>query len=154
MLFKIMFSNQNSSFTFNLLIIKLKQQFWIKKKSIWTLCRLEFGKYPQVVVFLGGRSVNIGETIFMHDPIGLDSFWGFSSIEHKSFLDPKSFRFSDWFIGAGGFPIPASGGPIRPRTVRIFPVPRRKEVPFFLSIKSHLCMHNNTITSSIELLYK
>lgn len=53
------------------------------------LVKLQFGTYPQVVVgFLGGRSVNIGEAIFVHNPIGFHTFGGFSGVKNQSFLDP------------------------------------------------------------------
>ncbi|KAK7836489.1 hypothetical protein CFP56_022457 [Quercus suber] len=85
----------------------------------------------------------------MHNPIGFLSSWSFSSIENQSLLDPNRLRIPDRLISASSLPVPSSGRPIRPRTVRVLPVSRRKEVPLFLSIQS-LTLHDKLFISRMK----
>nr|AFK36787.1 unknown [Lotus japonicus] len=73
----------------------------------------------------------------MHDPIRFDSFRCFPNIKHQCLLNPQRLGLPNRFISSSSLPIPAPGRPVRPGTIRILPVSRRKEVPFFLAIKTH-----------------
>lgn len=69
--------------------------------------------YPQVV-FLAGGSINIGEPILVHDPIGFDTFGSFSGVKYKRFFNSDGLGSADGLIGAGGLPVAGSGRPIWP----------------------------------------
>lgn len=101
---------------------------WTAKKNLKGLV-----DYPQVISLASG-SINIGEAILVHDPIGFFAGGGFSGVEHEGFLDSERFGFSDGLVGSGGFPVPTSGGSVWSRSVWVFSVPRRKKVPFFLTV--------------------
>ncbi|RDX88631.1 hypothetical protein CR513_29754, partial [Mucuna pruriens] len=74
--------------------------------------------YPQSVLFANG-TIYVGETILVHDPIGFLSFGCFSRVKNQRFLNSNRFRFTNRFIRSGRLPVPGSGRPIRPRTVRV-----------------------------------
>ena len=95
--------------------------------------------YPQVVGFLGSGSVNVGEAILVHNPIGFDSFRCFPGVENQSLFNSKCFGLSNGLIRPGRFPVPGSGRPVRPWTVWIFSVPWREEIPLLFAVQSQFC---------------
>lgn len=75
----------------------------------------------------------------MHDPIGFNTSGSFSGVKHESFLDSDRFGTADGLVRASGLPVAGSGRSVRPRTVGIFAVPRREEVPLLFTVQSHSC---------------
>lgn len=73
---------------------------------------VDYNLYPEIVVSFSGGAIDVGETIFVHYPIGFHTSGSFSGVEHQRFLDPNRLWFSDWLIGSGGLPITSSGGSI------------------------------------------
>lgn len=92
-------------------------------------------KYPEAILLLANGAVNVGETVLVHNPIGFLSLWSFAGVENKSFLNPHRFWKTDRFISSGGFPVTRTSRPVRTRTVGIFSIPGREEVPFLLTIQ-------------------
>lgn len=98
----------------------------------------EIDYYPEAV-FLARRSIDVGKAVLVHNPIGFLSSRGFSGIEYQSLFNPNRFWMPNRLIGSGRLPVPAASRPVRPWTVRIFPVPGRKEIPLFLPVQSQTC---------------
>lgn len=86
------------------------------------------------------------ESVFMHNPISLGSFGSFSDVENKGFFNPhfSPLRCND-LIGAGRFPIPRTGYPVRPRTVGIFSISGAEKIPLLLPKQSFVCTPKITL---------
>ena len=108
--------------------------------------------YPQRVVGLlacGGGSVDVGEAVLVHDPVGLDALGRLPGVEDERLLDGHGARRPHRLVGAGGLPVPRPGRPVRPRPVRVLAVARREEVPLLLPTERLLC--NESIAKSGEV---
>ena len=109
--------------------------------------------HPQAV-FSANGTVHVGETILVHDPVCFLSLGRFSGVKHQRFFYPNRFRFTNRFICSGCFPVPGSRGPVRPRTVRVLPVPRWEEIPLFLSIQRHSCTQKEIFNHFTDKIIK
>lgn len=97
--------------------------------------------YPQASLLVG-LSTRICKPVLMHDPVSLDSLGRFSSVENQSLLYPNMFAailWSDRLVSSSCFPITTPSSPVRPGTIRVFPVTWREEIPFFLSKQCLVC---------------
>ena len=94
--------------------------------------------YPQVILLASGP-VHVGQTVLVHNPVGLDPSGGFSGIENKSLLDSDCLWQPDRLVCSGCLPVPSTRRPVRPRTVGVLPVPRGKKVPLLFSVQGHTC---------------
>ena len=105
-----------------------------------------------MAVMLGrSRAVNVSETVLVHNPVSLDASGSFSGVENQSLLNPQRLRLSDRLIGSGSLPVSRSRRAVRPRSVRILPIPRREEIPLLLSVQSLLCkIHDSTTRSDTK----
>ena len=98
------------------------------------------------MALLAGRAVHIGQPILVHDPVGLLSPRCFSGVKHQGLLNSDGLGMPnglDGLIGSCGLPIPTPRGPVRSRPVRVLPVPRWKEIPFFLPVQGQSCKFTN-----------
>lgn len=90
----------------------------------------------------------------MHDPIGLNPFRRFSSIEDERFLHPNFFLTPTdrkyRLVRSSRFPVPRRGGAVGPHAVRVLPISRAEEVPLLLPEVSLACT-DRPLDKSISL---
>ncbi|KAM1068047.1 hypothetical protein ACFX2I_000055 [Malus domestica] len=61
----------------------------------------------------GSGVVDIGEVVLMQDPIGFESFWGFSGVEDELLFDLECPGLSNVLVYPS-LPVPGSSCPVRP----------------------------------------
>ncbi|RRT83435.1 hypothetical protein B296_00002215 [Ensete ventricosum] len=94
--------------------------------------------YPERVL-PAGRTVDVREAVLVHDPVGLVPPGGLAGVEDEGLLDGHRRGGYDRLVRPGRLPVSRSRRPVRPRPVRVLPVPRREEVPLFLPVRRHPC---------------
>ena len=94
-----------------------------------------------------------GKAKLMHHPLGFGALSSVPTIVYQRFLESNAFTaFSTgwiyWPVDASGFPESRTSNPIRSYTVSVFSTSSAKEVPFFVSHSTGLCipMHQKKST--------
>ena len=83
-------------------------------------------------VGVSGVRVGGGETVLMHDPVGLDALGRAALVEDECLLDADALvggAAADGLVGAGGLPVAGPRRAVRPDSVGVLAVPGREEVP-------------------------
>ena len=86
--------------------------------------------------FLGSGSVNVGEAILVHNPIGLDAGWGLAGVENECLLDAKRFGAADGLVSAGSLPVAGTGSTVGAGAVGVLAVPWGEEIPLLFTTDS------------------
>ena len=80
---------------------------------------------------------SLSEPVLMHDPISLQTLWWPPLVEHQGLLQADVLiPCVDRLVGPRRLPVPRSGCPVRPDSVRVLPVSRAEEVPFLVPEQS------------------
>jgi len=72
----------------------LKSVVVMMKILLFILIKIGRKTHSHGSVFDPNRFIGVNKAIFMHDPIGFDTLWGFSFVEHQSLLDTKMLSHS------------------------------------------------------------
>lgn len=99
------------------------------------------------------RCARVEESIFIHDPLRLNSFRRRTGIKDQSFLDsypPRPTRVYDRLVRSGRLPVTRRRRSVRPRSFRVLPLSRGEEVPLIFSKQSLVCTKENRSVLSVQ----
>lgn len=96
-----------------------------------------------------------GESVFVHDPIGLQPLGRPPLVEHKRLFDPNGAAIpflarEDRLVSPGRFPVPRHRRPVRPGSVWVLAIPRAEEVPLSVPKQRFGCADLVRVSKHVE----